>query len=199
MCKKIVYIIYGIIIMIVSLVIIEKTVFCTQDIVRENDFWVDEIQIINMQDWIKNRLTTDSYYWNRKLKNNEVNDILNNFEKNKILEIHYCVFNCSDNMSLRVIRVYFKKEYSDIVCYNSGNGDYFIPVSPLTESGLTQIVIVKSNGSSDYEIIKEMIGKSVELTYYTGNIGYSNGYKLVGTGIHRLQSKISDIYCPQGK
>ena len=194
MRRKMVYIICCIIIIIAGLIIIEKTVLHIEDIVKENDFWIDEIQIIDMQDWLRHKITTDSYYWNKKLSNSVVNDILNNLEGYKILEIHYCVFNCSEDIGLGDIRVYFKKEYPDIVCYNSGNGDYFVPVSPMSESGLTQIVILKDKGNSDDEIIKEMMDKSVELTYYTENSGYSNGHKLVGMGIHKLQTKISDLY-----
>ena len=50
MRRKMVYIICCIIIIIAGLIIIEKTVLHIEDIVKENDFWIDEIQIIDMQD-----------------------------------------------------------------------------------------------------------------------------------------------------
>lgn len=167
-------------------------------VVGESDFFIYSVEVQNIPEkYLKKNVNGKSYwnsYWNSAPNEKTIQDILNNTDKYRVLSVKYLVYNKSEETDLNDIRVYLPKKNSNFICYNSGNGDYFIPVHPLSKSGLTQTIIVYSEGKSDDEIIAEFMNQSVELTYYTGDWGYSNGHKLIGMGIHRLKVKACDIY-----
>lgn len=168
--------------------------FTNIDIISAENFWIEEIQISEIPEAFTRQLTGEKVYWDTPPDKDTCDEILSNLNLYKMIAVRYRVNNPSDKTQLKDIRVYPSKADLEIICFNSGNGDFFLYVDPQKQGGFTQNIIVKANGMTDDEILSAFENQSVEFTYYTGNWGDSNGHKLIGSGIHKLSVNVSEIY-----
>lgn len=102
----------------------------------------------------------------------------------RLIAFHYDIYNNSDismhdvqsRISSKDIRDY------DVCAYNTGNGDYQIPVRALSHGGYDQYIIVKSDGRTDKEILDSFLDAEIRLVYNTAPSYYDDETGLFSIG-----------------
>ena len=154
------------------------------DIATQKDFCITKIEVLSPQEH-EDYYLTGQITWEKRLSEHKREEILKNMEQYRILKVSYTLSNVSDSKEIMDIRVYPKGKILDVVCFTSGNGEFPINVSPLTTGGVTQTIIVKTNGMSDDALQKMFMEQRIKLIY-RGKLRK-----------HCLLTTVSEIYRPE--